>query len=84
MNASGGFLKQPNFIKDVQEMLDNKIDSPFLLAFLVDYYEAQLDQDSNLDHLDQASQVFRNFLYSFKFLSGFDFLRAAENILNLN
>lgn len=57
LNASGGFLKQPNFIKDVQEMLDNKIDSPFLLAFLVDYYEAQLDQDSNLDHLDQASQL---------------------------
>ena len=50
-------LKCPKFTKAVQEMLENKIDSPYLLAFLVDYYEEQLERETKAEFLQLALEV---------------------------
>ena len=57
LGASGGMLKWPRFTKAVHEMLENKIDSPYLLAFLVDYYEEELERETKAKFLQQALEV---------------------------
>ncbi len=57
LSASGGFMKRPSFIKSVFDLLEKKIDSPYLLGFLVDYYEAELECDAKKETLDNALQV---------------------------
>ncbi len=57
LNASGGFLKRPDFIEAVFSMLENQIDSPYLLGFLVDYLEAKLEKEANAEMLDKALKV---------------------------
>lgn len=57
LNASGGFLKRPDFIEAVFSMLENQIDSPYLLGFLVDYLEAKLEKEANAEMLDKALKL---------------------------
>eukprot|EP00112_Aurelia_sp_Birch-Aquarium-sp1_P014913 Seg3257.2 transcript_id=Seg3257.2/GoldUCD/mRNA.D3Y31 product="Protein farnesyltransferase/geranylgeranyltransferase type-1 subunit alpha" protein_id=Seg3257.2/GoldUCD/D3Y31 len=57
LSASGGMLKWPKFTKAVHEMLQNKIDSPYLLAFLVDYYEEELERETKTEFLQQAFEL---------------------------
>eukprot|EP00794_Sanderia_malayensis_P005668 gene5668-6364_t len=57
LKASGGLLKRPNFMKAVFDMLEKKIDSPYLLGFLVDYYEAELEIEARMETLESALQL---------------------------
>eukprot|EP00795_Rhopilema_esculentum_P011888 gene11887-2441_t len=57
LSAAGGLLKWPPFREAVLQMLENNIDSPYLLSFLVDCYEEQLEKEANEDSLKKAMEL---------------------------
>ena len=63
LSAAGGLLKWPPFREAVLKMLENNIDSPHLLSFLVDCYEEQLEKEANEDSLKKAMEVYCDFLF---------------------
>ena len=67
LDASGGIAKWQEIVSLVFQMLDNQIDSPYLLSFVIDYYEEILDGKVDEESLKKALEVI--FLWHSLFLN---------------
>jgi len=57
LDASGGIAKWQEIVSLVFQMLDNQIDSPYLLSFVIDYYEEILDGKVDEESLKKALEL---------------------------
>ena len=58
LSAAGGLHQYPALKDDFEEMLSDGVDSPYLLSFLVDYYEEELENKGvNETSANRAKEV---------------------------
>lgn len=58
LDATGGLHQYPLLKDDFEQMLSDGVDSPYLLSFLVDFYEAHLEEDGmDQKHASRAVEL---------------------------